>query len=124
MLSTEMLTKSVYFMLFEAGISLVAVNLPSIWLVFGTLAPKAILRSVRSVRSLASGVSGRSRDSQYQKTADGQKSSTSVSSTADLSNPSSETYAMQDLEHPDVPHLPGNKIYIHNTIHLSSEQRR
>lgn len=48
-----MLTKYIYSMLFEAGVSLVAVHLPSIWLVFTTLAPEAILRSVPRYSRLA-----------------------------------------------------------------------
>lgn len=45
------------------GVGLVAVNLPSIWMVFASVAPDALLRSIRSVVSIASFRSGRSRSS-------------------------------------------------------------
>ncbi|KAF4631663.1 hypothetical protein G7Y89_g6466 [Cudoniella acicularis] len=47
-------TKSFYFAMLEAGISVVAVNLPSLWLFFTSLMPEKLVRSVRSIISLAS----------------------------------------------------------------------
>ena len=38
----------------EAGISLVAVNLPSLWLLFTKMIPEKVAQSLRSVRSLHS----------------------------------------------------------------------
>jgi hypothetical protein len=42
----------------EAGISLVAVNLPTLWFLFHALTPESIIRSLRSVLSLSSLRSG------------------------------------------------------------------
>lgn len=43
-----------FYWILEMGISLVAVNLPSIWLLFTSTAPEAILRRTPSVVSLVS----------------------------------------------------------------------
>lgn len=43
-----------FYQVLEMGVSLVAVSLPSIWLVFSSLAPEAIARSIRNVVSLGS----------------------------------------------------------------------
>ncbi|KAF2151900.1 hypothetical protein K461DRAFT_279413 [Myriangium duriaei CBS 260.36] len=57
-------TKAAYLTHLEAGISLVAVNLPSLWLLFSKVVPETALRSIRSVLSLSSLRSGKSdRDS-------------------------------------------------------------
>ena len=45
---------SFYFNMLEAGISLTAVNFPSLWLYFTNILPETFLRSVRSVLSLGS----------------------------------------------------------------------
>lgn len=44
----------------EAGMSLIAVNLPSLWLFFTSLLPEKVVRSIRSVIALASLSSQRS----------------------------------------------------------------
>jgi hypothetical protein len=113
-------------MLFEAGISLVAVNLPSIWLLFATTAPETVLRSVHSLVSLASTgerASKASKTSQYPKSTDFQRSSNSVSSAAHLSEEQSRTYAMHDIGQPGVPDLQTGKIHIQDSVQVSSEQR-
>ena len=45
---------SIYLSMLEAGMSLVAVNLPSLWLLFTTVIPEKVTRSLRSVLSLHS----------------------------------------------------------------------
>ncbi|KAG6254026.1 hypothetical protein E4U23_006918 [Claviceps purpurea] len=57
------LSRVVFYIILEMGVGLVAVNLPSIWMVFASVAPDALLRSIRSVVSIASFRSGRSRSS-------------------------------------------------------------
>ena len=47
-------TQSFYFAMLEAGMSVVAVNLPSLWLFFTSLMPEKLVRSVRSMISLSS----------------------------------------------------------------------
>lgn len=79
-----MLTKSFYFLMLEAGISCVAVNLPSVWMLFASVSPEAVLRSVRSMISLGSLGSRNSRGSRS-------KDSTGRSETVFKANPSVES---------------------------------
>jgi hypothetical protein len=55
-------TRSLYFAMLEAGMSVVAVNLPSLWLFFTSLMPEKLVRSVRSMISLPSLLSQRRSD--------------------------------------------------------------
>lgn len=48
-------TKSIYLSVLEAGLSLIAVNLPSLWSLFSKVTLEKVRRSVRSMISLASG---------------------------------------------------------------------
>ncbi|KUI67586.1 hypothetical protein VM1G_02813 [Cytospora mali] len=54
----EAVTRAFFFTMLEIGISLVAVNLPSLWLLFTSISPEKVARSIRSVLSLASLRSG------------------------------------------------------------------
>ncbi|MCJ1262144.1 hypothetical protein MMC22_002014 [Lobaria immixta] len=47
-------TKSIYLSVLEAGLSLIAVNLPSLWVLFSKIMPEKVLHNVRSMISLAS----------------------------------------------------------------------
>jgi hypothetical protein len=79
-------------------VSIVAINLPSIWLVFTSVAPEAILRSIRSVVSLASIRSGGSKGSSGphgRYNAEHLKSSTSTSSIVPISGTSAEAEAYE-----------------------------
>jgi hypothetical protein len=79
------LTRAVFYMALELGIAAVAVNLPSIWVVFVNFGPEAIVRSVRSAVSLASFGSRGSRASRdTRNNTEAQKSATSISSAAPL----------------------------------------
>lgn len=53
-------TRAAYMTMLEQGISLVAVNLPSLWFLLNKITPEKALRSVRSVFSLSSIRSNRS----------------------------------------------------------------
>lgn len=46
-------TKSIYLSVLEAGLSLIAVNLPSLWVLFSKIMPEKVLPNVRSMISLA-----------------------------------------------------------------------
>ncbi|KAI7778903.1 hypothetical protein LA080_001508 [Diaporthe eres] len=50
----EAVTSAFLFTMLETGISLVAVNLPSLWLLFTSVTPKKVIRTIRSVLSLES----------------------------------------------------------------------
>ena len=80
------LTRAIFYMALELGIMAVAINLPSIWVVFAKLGPESIICSVRSAISLASigsHRSGGSHGSRGQST-ESQKASTSISPAAPL----------------------------------------
>lgn len=47
-------TKSIYLSVLEAGLSLIAVNLPSLWVLFSKIMPEKVLHNVRSMISPAS----------------------------------------------------------------------
>lgn len=51
---TEAVTSAFFFTMLETGISLVAVNLPSLWLLFTSVTPEKVIRTIRSVLSLES----------------------------------------------------------------------
>ncbi|KAK5997695.1 hypothetical protein PT974_00050 [Cladobotryum mycophilum] len=112
------ITKSLYFIMLEAGMSLVAVNLPSIWLVLTTLAPESILRSVRSIVSLGSRGSKDSNELHHVANADAPKSSTSVASAAPFGEMSGESYAMHDIEQ-GVHDIPSGQIHVQRSMHLT-----
>lgn len=56
----EAVTQAYFFTMLETGISLVAVNLPSLWLLFSSITPQSIIRGLRSMLSIHSLRSGRS----------------------------------------------------------------
>ncbi|KAG6006827.1 hypothetical protein E4U21_006634 [Claviceps maximensis] len=93
------LSRVVFYFILEMGCGLVAVNLPSIWMVFTSVAPDALLRSIRSVVSLASFRSSRSRSSKERPNPEPLKSVASCSSVAPLSSrvmgPIYETHELQ-----------------------------
>lgn len=62
----EAVTRAFYFTMLETGISLVAINLPSLWLLFTSIKPEKIVHSLRSVLSLASLRSGGSRGDNHE----------------------------------------------------------
>ncbi|KAG5920398.1 hypothetical protein E4U61_007921 [Claviceps capensis] len=80
------LSRVVFYIILEMGVGLVAVNLPSIWMVFASVAPDVLLRSIRSVVSIASFRSGRSRSSRERHEPEPLGSSASSSSVLPLSS--------------------------------------
>ncbi len=85
-------------MALELGIMAVAINLPSIWVVFAKIGPESIIRSVRSAISLASIGSRRSggSDGSRGQNTDAQKSATSISSSTPL--PGGQFSKLEDEE--------------------------
>ncbi|PHH90975.1 hypothetical protein CDD83_2045 [Cordyceps sp. RAO-2017] len=117
---TETQSRIMFYWILEMGIGLVAVNLPSIWMVFASVAPEAILRSIRSVVSLASiGSNGskrsRERHAEHSKF---NKSSSSIapitSSTADI-----EAYAMGRRED-SADTVPAGEIHVRRSVQQES----
>lgn len=112
-ISTGMLTKGLYFMMLEAGISLLAVNLPSIWLIFVRATPEAILRGMRSVASLTSSNRSNRSNSKGVDEVDGRRRSTTSASSSGNPPPSAgESYALGEVQGtPPVPEIPVDRVY-------------
>ena len=124
-------TKAIYLSVLETGLSLIAVNLPSLWFLFSEVSPERVLRSVRSMISLGS---DRSAASSYQckggaqsyPSSPGKKQSNSSSSQSHLAHPDAQcgqVYAMHDFEckeHDPKSQLGG--IRVTDRISLSAEE--
>ena len=107
-------TKSIYLSVLEAGLSLIAVNLPSLWCLSDKIKPENILRSVRSMISLRSGRSIASQSS-LGKTPGLPNSQSYLARPEDQSI---ETYAMHEIEDAQPSQqLPAAKIQITNRIY-------
>ena len=125
-----------YLTVMEAGLSCIAVNLPSLWFIFHKATPEGVLRSVRSMISLASIRSGGSRDSRGKSNHKSnnypnmdQNESAASSSQSHLERPDAipiETHALYDIEakHTPVPSGMGNRdVQVTQTISQSSSKR-
>ena len=123
-------TKAIYLSVLEAGLSLVAVNLPSLWFLLTKVESDNFLRSFRSMISLHS---NRSVDSSrnmggihsHPSSLD-KKRSHSSSSQSRLAHPNADsfrTYATYDLGYVERgSQMPLDKIQITDRITQSSEQ--
>lgn len=132
-------TSYLFFVMLENGISLVAVNLPSLWLLCTSVIPDKMVRSLRSVISL---VSINSRGSGSRTTGDGetidpetlQKAGSTASSDTndrlvlshqsdalrrDLEGHNFQSYAMHEFEQGGTTSVPKNAIHVQHTIELS-----
>ena len=108
-------TRAIYLSVLEAGLSLIAVNLPSLWFLSSKINPENILRSVRNMISLRSGRYAASQSSLGK--IPGLPSS-SQSYLARPEDPSIETYAMHEIEDAKPSQqLPAAKIQITNRIY-------
>lgn len=120
-------TKAIYLSVLEAGLSLIAVNLPSLWCLLNKVKPESVLRSVRSIISLRSKCSANSlnKNGSHSPLSSLSKNGHTQSSSQDhLAHPetqSIETYAMHNME--DVhhrPQLPLGKIQLTDSISQSA----
>ncbi len=120
-------TKQIYLSVLENGLSLVAVNLPSLWRLFAEIEPENVIRSVRSMLSLRSSQSATavdkpdSRSATLDPTKKHSASNSSQSHLVHLENESSDTYAMHDIEgaYLEVP-LPQGKSQVTDRITQSA----
>jgi hypothetical protein len=130
-----------YFAVFEAGMTIIAVNLPSLWYYLRGISPDRALRSVRSVFSLHSGhdsqtsvksATARDRHPIQSSTGVG-PSSESNSSHNDVvgrgdqqfgypKDSSLESYAMSDVPHPKPVAEGGDGIQVKRSIQRTEEQ--
>ncbi|KAL9073512.1 MAG: hypothetical protein Q9161_002933 [Pseudevernia consocians] len=116
-------TEPIYFTVLECGLSLVAVNLPSLSYLLSKTTPENILQSVRSIMSLRSESSaghGNAQPSQYAKR---NKTSSSHSHILPTNTPYMETHALHDLDdNGQGVDLPNGKIHV--TEHMSHTATR
>ncbi|KAI9743765.1 MAG: hypothetical protein M1818_002498 [Claussenomyces sp. TS43310] len=125
-------TSWAFYIILEAGLTIIAVNLPTLWYYVAGVTPERVLRSVRSIISLGSdrgsqsSVKG-SNVSEYQVTKErytGGRSLDTGSSRTNLTNPdkrSVETYAMPDLE-PKLSVQPTEGIRVDRSFQRTEEQ--
>ena len=116
-------TQQLYLSVLENGLSLIAVNLPSLRRLFAEIEPESVIRSVRSILSLRSRQSATSGDKPGSRSAtsyptkNNGASKSSQFHLAHLENESIETYAMHDIEGADLRGpLPQGKIKVTDRI--------
>lgn len=119
-------SRMMFYWTVEMGVSVICINLPSIWMVFASVAPEAILHSVRSVVSLASigsRGSGRSKASRDPSNLERLKSSTSTSSIAPISGASVvvEAYELGDARRHGT--VPTGQIHVSRSVEQTSGSR-
>lgn len=110
-------------MVLEVGIGIIAICLPSIWMVVVAKAPEAFLRSVHSLVSLASiGTRGskESRDRSQPKTL---QSNASTSSHIPIAGSSSDTYELAIAGSSNLEAVPEREIHVKRSVEQSSEAR-
>lgn len=131
-------TKSIYLSVLEAGLSLIAVNFPSLWWLFSKVTLEKVLRSLRSMILLTS---GRSQSSSQRNPAHLPKSQSyslppplskkqkSISNSSrshlaysDGDQPFVETCALHDVEaEDDIPPVACMGIYVTETMSQTAE---
>lgn len=116
-------TLAVYWSILEAGVCLLAVNLPSLWFYSSKLSPERMLASIRSAISLGSIHSDRSQRSRTGATQlDGSSSINSKSSRLNfLATESAEAHAMYDVESQKETPMPGT-IKVKSTVVQTERQ--
>ena len=120
-------TKQLYWTVLENGLSLIAVNLPSLWCLVNKVQLESVLRSVRSMLSLHSSKSatsiGRPRSHVRLPSLSKQESPTdsSQSHTAYLEAQSTETYALRGIKEADFEdRMPRGGIQVTDRISQSA----
>ena len=125
-------TKAIYLSVLEVGLSLIAVNLPSLWFLFSKISkPQSFLGSVRSMASLCSyrsrGSSGRVNTRNREHSLYKNQNTTTTSEQSRLATDNAndklvEAYAMhrKDEESPPPP-LPEGKISVTDRVHQGSD---
>ncbi|CAG8948805.1 hypothetical protein HYFRA_00001928 [Hymenoscyphus fraxineus] len=118
-------TQNAYYMILEAGFTIVAVNLPSLWYFTAGVSPERVLRSIRSMASLNSGRSSQDSSKRNQNAKDHARDASSgersLDDTASILNKHGadtvvETYAMVDVE--SGPRKPDG-IHVERNFHRS-----
>ncbi|OAA44135.1 hypothetical protein NOR_03863 [Metarhizium rileyi] len=94
------LSRLLFYMILEIGVGLIAICLPSIWMVFASIVPEVFLRSVHSVLSLVTLASRRSKDSQERSRTTAVKPGTPNSSIAPIAGKSARYHEPKSAPKP------------------------
>lgn len=119
-----MLSRFYFFVVLEIGVSMVAICLPSIWMVMATKAPEAFLRSVNSIVSLASIGSKNSKGSQERPQPKTLQSNASTSSHIPIAGSSSGSYELDTAKNNNLEAVLERDIKAKDSIEHSSEVKR
>ena len=117
---------AIYFSVLEAGMTLIAANLPSLWVIFSKVTLEKMLRCVRSIVSLGSNASS-SKGSRKPRQRDSRGTLQALHSEVDLARPSEshhfESHAAYHLEiGTGISPLPLDDILVKDTI-LQTDER-
>ena len=104
-------TESIFWSNIEAGLSLLAVNLPSLWAYVNKVSPERIIASIRSAISLRSLRSGGSSNLSRSHVRIPENTETAAGTQDRIVAPQkgAESYAMQDVEGKLAVEQPGDK---------------
>ncbi|PSR82548.1 hypothetical protein BD289DRAFT_488118 [Coniella lustricola] len=118
-------SKAVFYGILEIGISLVAINLPSCWLLLTQVAPDKVIRSIRSVISLGSLRSGRGDGNNTNETskkagsaASSRPSDASLRLRSDVEAQNTHTSAERGTSDLNVESLPGG-VHVQSAVSIS-----
>ena len=124
-LHTESNTQIAYFNILEAGMTIVAVNLPSLWYYMKHSSPEGVLRSVRSKLSIgshrSSHESGRdSTDSGHQRGGQSVDTNSYRSDFVESAKTLTEAYALTDIVAAPTPQA-SEDIYVNHSFQRTEE---
>ncbi|KAK5997679.1 hypothetical protein PT974_00034 [Cladobotryum mycophilum] len=117
-------TQTAYYAILEAGLSIVTVNLPSLWYFVNGMTPQRALRSVRGIISIGSargsqGSRDATKTSVHQCSRDPVTGYSLDTTRSDLNKTGIESYAMKDIE---VMPVIGNGIRVEREFTRTEEQ--
>ena len=121
-------TETIYLAVLECGLSLIAVNFPSLWYLLSHTSPEKMLQSLQSIislRSERSAGSGHGEASPNRQPSHYDKRSASSSSHSHILQHDAlhmESYVMRDLEDKDESYLQRGKIHITGPVSHSATQ--
>lgn len=109
-------------MVLELGIAIIAVCLPSIWMVLASKTPEAFLRSVHSLVSLDSRNSKRSQEHLPSETL---QSNASTSSRISIAGPSSgESHELSNAKGANLEIVPERQIHVSRSVEQSFKAKK
>lgn len=95
---------------------IIAVCIPSVWMVVVSKAPEAFLRSAQSVISLASLGSRQSRKSQERLPSKTLQSNASNASHIPITESSADAYEMNSMQNKNPESVPASRIHVRHSV--------